>query len=166
MENAPYTGATPDQLTSPLVQELLGVHNMFRQQLAAILDFANDLLAGREQLDGPTTRQRVSTHVRAGAQYATYLHHHHHLESDMLFPGLTQQGLAGEIRDRLEREHDEIAVMIDKFHGAVNNLAAADPAAVHSDLRRLSDALQAHLAYEETHVCPLLARMKGWPFAA
>jgi hemerythrin-like domain-containing protein len=164
MNNAPYEGATAAQLESPLVQELLGVHNMFRSQLAAILQFANELIAGRAQLYGPETRQRVAALVRAGAQYATYLHHHHHLESDMLFPALAQQGLAPEVGERLVREHDEIAVLIDKFHGAVNNLAATEPAVVHSDLRRLSDALQAHLAYEETHVCPMLARMKGWPF--
>jgi hemerythrin-like domain-containing protein len=107
----------------------------------------------------------VETLVRAGAQYATYLHHHHHLESEMLFPALSRDGLAAEVRDRLVREHDEIAVLIDRFHGAVNQLSAVEPAAFNSDLRRLADALQAHLAYEETHVCPMLARMRGWPFA-
>jgi iron-sulfur cluster repair protein YtfE (RIC family) len=165
METTPYTGATPEQLESPLVQELLGVHNMFRSQLAAILDFANELLAGRAALAGPDTRRQVEALVRAGAQYATYLHHHHHLESSMLFPALSRDGLAAEVRDRLVREHDEIAVLINQFQGAVNQLSAVEPAAFNSDLRRLADALQAHLAYEETHVCPMLARMRGWPFA-
>jgi hemerythrin-like domain-containing protein len=161
----PYEGATAQQLSSPLVQELLGVHNMFRRQLAAILDFANELLAGHAALDGPEARRQVEALVRAGAQYATYLHHHHHLETDMVFPALSRDGLAAEVRDRLVREHDEIAVLIDRFHAAVRGLTAIEPAAYHSDLRKLADALQAHLAYEETHVCPLLARMRGWPLA-
>lgn len=166
MTNQPYEGATPEQLASPLVQELLAVHGMFRRQLAAILDYANDLLAGRGALGGPETQQQVAALVRAGAQYATYLHHHHHLESDMLFPALAEQGLEREIHARLEREHDEIAVLIEKFQGAVQHLAAVEPAALNSDLRRLADLLQAHLAYEETHVCPLIARLPGWPFLA
>jgi hemerythrin-like domain-containing protein len=159
-----YEGATAEQLANPLVQELLAVHGMFRSQLASILEYAQALLAGRAELGGPESKQQVAQLVRAGAQYATYLHHHHHLESAMLFPALALQGLDQAIHDRLEREHAEIAVLIEKFQGAVDNLTAVEPAAVNSDLRRLADLLQAHLAYEETHVCPLIARMQRWPF--
>ena len=164
MSSDTYAGATPEQLANPLVQELLAVHGMFRRQLAAILEYAQALLAGRAALAGPETQQQVAQLVRAGAQYAAYLHHHHHLESAMLFPALARQGLDQAIHDRLQREHDEIAVLIDQFTGAVDDLAAADPTAVDSDLRRLAALLQAHLDYEETHVCPLLAQMQRWPF--
>ncbi len=164
MTDTPYPGATPEQLHHHLVQEFLSIHNMFRDQLSAILDFANALIAGQQPLDAPETRTRIATVIRAGTQYTQYLHHHHHLESAGLFPALAEQGLEAEVVNRLVAEHDEIAVLIDAFHGAIGDLAAVDPAVLHTDLRRLSDALRAHLAYEETHVCPLLTRFKRWPF--
>jgi len=60
--------------------------------------------------------------------------------------------------DRLNTEHDQIAVLIDNFSAAVRQLSKIDPQVLDFDLRRLAEALQAHLAYEETNVCPLLAR--------
>jgi iron-sulfur cluster repair protein YtfE (RIC family) len=162
--NTPYEGATPEQLRHHLVQEFLAIHNMFRDQLGAILDFTNALIAGQQRLDDPETRARIQTVIRAGTQYTQYLHHHHHLESAGLFPALAEQGMADEVVKRLVAEHDEIAVLIDQFHAAVGQAAAVEPAVLNNDLRRLSDALRAHLAYEETHVCPLIARMERWPF--
>ena len=161
----PYDGATPEQLRHHLVQEFLAIHNLFRRELAAILDYANALIEGREQLEGPETRARIQMLIRAGVQYTQYLHHHHHLESAGLFPALARQGLADEVVQRLLADHDDIAVLIDQFRGAVGDLAAVEPAVLNNDLRRLADALQAHLAYEETHVCPLLTRFAGWPMA-
>ncbi|MBC8170418.1 MAG: hypothetical protein H7X77_02050, partial [Anaerolineae bacterium] len=51
----------------------------------------------------------------------------------------------------------------DKFHTAIYDFAAIDPEVMNNDLRRLADALQAHLAYEEMHVCPLLTRFTHFP---
>ena len=59
----------------------------------------------------------------------------------------------------------ELAVMIDKFSDAIQDFAAIEPDVMNNDLRRLADALRAHLAYEETHVCPLLARHSRWSFS-
>jgi len=159
----PYTGATSEQLQHPLVREFLGVHNMFRQELANILNFTEQLLAGEEALSGPETQARMQMLIRAGSQYTQYLHFHHHGESSMMFPKLAEEGLEAGVIARLEREHDEIAGLIDKFSEAIRNLATVEPEVVNTDLRRLSEALQAHLAYEETHVCPLLTRFASWP---
>ncbi len=164
MTDVPYTGATPEQLRHHLVQEFLAIHTMFRDELANILRFAEALQAGTQSLDSPETRSRIQTLIRAGTQYTYYLHHHHHLESSGLFPALAGQGLPAETITRLVADHDEIGVLIDRFHAAVADYAALQPAAVHSDLNRLADALRAHLAYEETHVCPFIAKFQRWPF--
>jgi hypothetical protein len=163
MTQGPYAGATPEQMRHHLVQEFLSIHDMFRDQLAAILEFTHATLTSQQPLSGPETRARIQMLIRAGTQYTQMLHHHHHLESSGLFPVLADEGLAPEILQRLLGDHDEIAVLIDQFHATLRGAAAADPSVMDTDLRRLSDALRAHLAYEETHVCPLLTRFAGWP---
>lgn len=163
MTQLPYEGATPEQLRSPLVNELLAVHNMFRTQLDAILGFTNDLLAGQQDLNGPETQRQIQSLVRAGQQYTYYLHFHHHHETDNLFPVLEADGLDTAVIDRLNADHDELGAMIDEFSAAIRQFSSINPEVMNNDLRRLADALQAHLAYEETHICPFLARMSGWP---
>ncbi|MCC6611821.1 MAG: hemerythrin domain-containing protein [Anaerolineae bacterium] len=163
MTHDPYAGATPEQLRSPLVQELLAVHNMFRDELASIVEHVDALLVGGQALTGAETTARIQALIRAAARYTQYLHLHHTIETTTMFPTLAQRGLQTDVIDQLNAEHDEIAVLIDNFGDAIHHLATVDPAVMDSDLRRLGDALHAHLAYEETHVCPLLARISHWP---
>jgi hemerythrin-like domain-containing protein len=163
MTGTPYEGATAEQLRSPMVNELLRVHDMFRDQLAAIMNHIDDLLSGDQKLNGPGTNMQVQALIRAGSQYTQMLHFHHHAETSSMFPLLQKDGLDEDIVDRLNAEHDELGAMIDQFNNAVRNLAAVEPKVMNSDLRRLGEALRAHLAYEETHVCPLLARWTQWP---
>jgi hemerythrin-like domain-containing protein len=163
MTNPPYEGATPEQLRHPLVHELLAVHQMFRNELATILRYVNELTAGEQSLSGAETNARVQRLILVGAQYTQMLHMHHHLETSALFPPLQQEGLEKSVVDRLNAEHDEIAVMIDNFSAAIRRFSTIEPGIMDTDLRRLAEALHAHLAYEETHVCPFLARFSGWP---
>jgi iron-sulfur cluster repair protein YtfE (RIC family) len=163
MMNTPYEGATQEQLRNPMVNELLRVHDMFRDQLADIMDYIDDLLAGDKQLNAPETAMRVQSLIRAGAQYTQMLHFHHHAETSSLFPLLQKDGLEVAVVDRLNSDHDEIGMMIDQFNSAILNLAAVEPDVMNNDLRRLAQALREHLAYEETHICPFLARLKQWP---
>src|SRR5688572_28755827 len=95
MADTPYEGATPDQLRNPLVRELLAGHDMFRNQLTGMLAYVDDL-TGKQSLDAPETNTRLQQLVRAGTQYTTMLHHHHNLESSMLFPPLRRDGLESE----------------------------------------------------------------------
>ncbi|WP_119069428.1 hemerythrin domain-containing protein [Aggregatilinea lenta] len=161
--NPPYEGATEDQLRSPFVQEFLAVHDMFRDQLAAILGYVEDLLRGDGKLDGPDTAQHTRALIQAGTQYTQYLHLHHSIETEGMFPLLQDEGLDAAIVARLNAEHDELSELIDRFHAAILDLAAVEPDVLNNDLRRLADALRAHLAYEETHVCPLMARWTRRP---
>jgi hemerythrin-like domain-containing protein len=163
MTSTPYEGATAEQLRNPMVSELLRVHDMFRDQLAAIMNYIDDLLSGEQQLNAPETAVRVQSLIRAGAQYTQMLHFHHHAETSSLFPVLQKDGLEAAVVDRLNTDHDEIGTLIDQFNSAILNLAAVEPDVMNNDLRRLAEALREHLAYEETHICPFLARLKQWP---
>jgi hemerythrin-like domain-containing protein len=162
MTDIPYEGATAEQLRSPLVHAFLGVHNMFRDQLTAILEYVNDLIAGEQPLSGQETKIRTQSLIQAGVQYTTLLHAHHHTETSTLFPALQAEGLPAAVVGRLNAEHDEIALLIDRFSAAIRDLTVIAPEVTNSDLRRLAQALHDHLAYEETHVCPFLARFAGW----
>lgn len=164
MNNSPYDGATPEQLRSPMVRELLAVHDMFRSQLTAILEYIEELMAGDQPFTSPQTNMQIQAIIRAGSQYSQMLHFHHHGETDHVFPHLLEDGLEQAVVDRLNSDHDEIAVLIDNFSAAIRQLSTIEPDVLNTDLRRLADALHAHLAYEETHICPFLARWKNWPF--
>jgi hemerythrin-like domain-containing protein len=163
MVNEPYVGATPEQLQNPLVHELLGVHNLFRAQLEKMLRYINDLLVGEQQLTAAETNAQMQQLIRAGTQYTHMLHTHHTLETSMMFPALQDEGLEAAVVERLNAEHDEIGFLIDQFSVAIRQLSSIEPDVLQHDLRRLSDTLHSHLAYEETHVCPFLARFSHWP---
>jgi hemerythrin-like domain-containing protein len=163
MTTTPYEGATPEQLRHHLVREFLGIHTMFRRQLDAMLRFVDDMLANQHRLSGTETTAHIQRLAEATYQYTQLLHFHHHAESSGLFPTLRNEGLADAIVERLEAEHDQIAALADRLDQAIHDVAAVEPQAIDSDLRRLADVLRAHLAYEETHVCPLLTRFSYWP---
>lgn len=164
MSQMPYEGATAEQLQSHLVRQFLAVHDMFRNELAAMLGFVDELLDGHQQLTGAEAQARVHALIRTGMQYTQYLHSHHHHESSDLFPVLAQEDPTfAAIIPRLEAEHDQIGALVDQFSAGIRGLAAIDPRVLDTDMRRLSDALRAHLAYEETHVCPLLTHFAQWP---
>src|SRR5688572_7246271 len=115
MTNQPYEGATPEQLRSPMVQHFLEIHNMFRTQLVIMLNYVQDLMSGDAQLHNQTTKAQIQKLVGAGVQYTHMLHMHHNLETRQMFPGLLNAGLDAEIVDKLNSDHDEIAVLIDNF---------------------------------------------------
>lgn len=157
LEQASFPGATPQQLQHPHVRELLAVHNAFRQELASMLEYVQDLLSGDRPALTAESDPRIQSLIQAGIQYSHKLHIHHQLETYTMFPSLQGLGLDTEIVDRLNAEHVEIAALVDEFSQSINALGQRHPSVLDSDLRRLAEALQAHLLYEETHVCPVLA---------
>jgi hemerythrin-like domain-containing protein len=161
--NQPYAGATNEQLRSPLVRELLAVHDMFRNELAVMVGFITELMDGDLHLSNPETQFRIQRLIQVGSRYTQILHLHHRLETSSMFPVLQEEGLEGSVIDRLNTDHDQIGLLIDQFSAAIHDLSAIEPDVMNNDLRRLADALHDHLAYEETHVCPLLARFSSWP---
>jgi hemerythrin-like domain-containing protein len=163
MNTQPYAGATPAQLRHPLVREFLAIHNMFRNELGAMLQFVDRLMTYKQRLTGPETTAHVQALAQATYRYTQLLHFHHHGETDGLFPALREQGLDDPVIDRLNTEHDQIAVLIGRLDSAIRTVASFDAGTVDTDLRLLTEALRKHLDYEETHVCPLLTRFSHWP---
>ncbi len=161
--DTPYENATPEQLSSPLVHEFLEIHDVFRKQLQAMVSHIDGLLSGHEQLTDALTQERIHALIRAGMDYTQLLHAHHNRETIYVFPILKAEGMEQAVVDRLNIEHDEISMLVDKFAASIQNLTHIEPAVMNHDLRRLSDALRDHLAYEETHVCPFFARWSEWP---
>ena len=123
MTDRRYEGATAEQLAHPFVQELLAIHDLFRNQMAAMLDYVDDVLQGSAQLSEPETKLRIRPLIQAGTQYTYLLHSHHHIETASLFPVLQQEGLEAAVVDRLNAEHDELGVMIDKFSADFTDFA-------------------------------------------
>jgi hemerythrin-like domain-containing protein len=163
MNSKTYEGATSAELKHPMVSQFLAIHNMFRSELANMLRFVDALLVEGQSLQQAETAGYIQTLAQATYRYTHYLHFHHHHESSGLFPELRKEGLEDGVIQRLEREHDEIASLISQLEGTLLNAAAIDPQVINSDLQRLSESLSLHLAYEESHVCPLLTRFSNWP---
>lgn len=157
MTTQAYDGATPEQLKHPYVRELLAIHDMFRHEMVRILGYAEELIDQQQPPAPEESAAYIKALISSGTQYSYMLHMHHDIETRSMFPALQRQGLKTEVIERLNAEHDQIAELIDAFSEAIQKLSTIEPQVLHGDLRRLADALQAHLAYEEAHVCPLLA---------
>lgn len=120
------------------------VHDGFRRELALI----------RKELSG-SERPGLGVQLRINCLTVCQgLHHHHMGEDTMMFPGLAEQhpSLAPAL-ERLAREHERIAVLVEELKQA---LSGADPLKVRAEIERLVDELEAHLTYEEEQLIPVL----------
>jgi len=84
------------------------------------------------------------------------LHNHHTGEEAGMFPFLAQRHpeLAPTV-DRLNREHDKIAVLLADLREVISG-DGVDPLLVLSEVERLTDELERHLTYEEEQLIPIL----------
>lgn len=120
------------------------IHDVFRRELALI----------RAELDrgnGSTLGAQLRVNCLTLCQG---LHNHHQGEDAALFPQLADRhpGFAS-ARERLAREHERIAELAGELRRAVST---RDPAAARAEVLRLTEELEAHLAYEEEQLLPLL----------
>lgn len=124
---------------------LKAVHDAFRGELALI------------------RREVAESGPRLGAQlrvncltFCGGLHHHHANEDAGMFPALVGQRpeLAPAV-ERLGREHEKVAALLEDLRKAVS-ADGADPAHVLSEVDRLTAELEDHLRYEEEHLIPVL----------
>lgn len=163
MTNTSYVGATPEQIRNPMVRELLAVHDIFRNQLTTMLQYLDAVIAANQALAEPQSEALIQSVIQTGEQFSHMLHLHHMHETSTLFPALEGEGLELSVIGRLNSEHSDMAVLIDQFSNAISHQSTIEPVMLNTDLQRLGKALQEHLAYEEIHVCPLLARLSRWP---
>ncbi|GGJ45021.1 nitroreductase/quinone reductase family protein [Streptomyces brasiliensis] len=119
------------------------VHDAFRRELALIRE---EMANGAGTL-GAQLRMNCLTLCQG-------LHHHHTGEETALFPFLADHRPEfSPVRERLHREHERIAELVERLRGAVS---AGDSADARAEAVRLTQELEAHLAYEEEQLMPLL----------
>jgi hypothetical protein len=95
------------------------------------------------------------------AVFCGFVREHHATEDSMLFPMLLHQRQNGDLADvidRLRADHRTLTGLLDDVERAVGVLPA-DPAATAAAtdaIERLTEQLQAHLAFEERSLAPAL----------
>jgi Hemerythrin HHE cation binding domain len=153
-----------------LFGELLTIHAMLRDGLAAVRDLADRTTAGADDSVvvadvAALARDSALWRLRASCLYqCRFVHGHHSLEDAMLFPAVRAQApaIAAEV-DRLEADHRVVA---EHLH-AVEDAAAGLTDGLPGDRRRLVEALRRletdlldHLAREEALLRPVLREMR------
>jgi deazaflavin-dependent oxidoreductase (nitroreductase family) len=123
-------------------QALVLIHEAMRREFATI----------RREL----ARSGASLGVQLKINCATAcngLRHHHLGEDGGIFPALARQhpDLAP-VLERLHAEHERVANLVTALEAALHK----DSAAVGAEVDRLIAELEAHLAYEEEHLVPIL----------
>ena len=134
-----------------LADALRMIHNGFRHELTLI----------RKEVVTAASADATRPVAPLGAQLRINclkvcqgLHYHHTRESDGIFPAiLDQHPEATEAIERLQAEHDSIAVLLEHLQAL---LTTAAPANLLPELDRLTTALIKHLDYEEEQLLPLL----------
>ncbi|MEU5401503.1 nitroreductase/quinone reductase family protein [Streptomyces sp. NPDC005963] len=121
------------------------IHDGFRRELALI----------RREIG--TSGPRVGVQLRINClAMCQGLHNHHTGEDTMMFPVLARRHPeAAPVLERLGREHQKIAVLVDELQRVV---AADDsePRVLLAEVERLTRELEDHLTYEEEQLLPLL----------
>lgn len=157
----------PNVAASSMGEYLRVVHDAFRRELALIRKEFADAGPGTTAL-GAQLRVNCLTFCQG-------LHNHHTGEDVAMFPALAgRHPELAPVIDRLSREHEQIAALTEELKAVIDTAGpnTADPgseggpASVHRELvhrelvrkevERLTDALEAHLAYEEEQLIPIL----------
>jgi len=134
----------PDINASSPAEAVRLVHDVFRRELALIR---------RELATGSTT---LGAQLRVNClTFCQGLHNHHTGEDVAMFPFLAERHPeAAPALDRLRAEHEHIAALVEELR---RTLSGTDLDSVRTEVERLTTELEAHLAYEEEQLLPLLA---------
>ncbi|MFF7561667.1 nitroreductase/quinone reductase family protein [Streptomyces pseudovenezuelae] len=133
----------PDINASSPAEAVKLVHDVFRRELALIR---------RELATGSTT---LGAQLRVNClTFCQGLHNHHTGEDVAMFPFLAERHPeAAPALDRLRAEHEHIAALVEELR---RTLSGTDLDSVRTEVERLTTELEAHLAYEEEQLLPLL----------
>jgi deazaflavin-dependent oxidoreductase (nitroreductase family) len=122
------------------------VHDVFRRELALI---RKEMAAGNGSTLGAQLRVNCLTLCQG-------LHNHHTGEDTALFPFLAaRHPRLVPTLERLREEHGRVAALVEELRRAVSG-EHPDPAAARTEVDRLTTELEAHLAYEEQQLVPVL----------
>ncbi len=138
------------------------IHDLFRRELAAIVQVRDDVRAGRtgvgelrSQINAMTLRRGYEQFGSFCAQYCRAVTMHHSIEDRHLFPQLrTVDGELSAVLDRLAQEHLVIhAVLVDLDKASVDLARGVE---TFDEVDRLVDLLASrllsHLDYEEAEL--------------
>jgi predicted glycoside hydrolase/deacetylase ChbG (UPF0249 family) len=137
------------------------IHDHLRDNmvtLGRLIERAAEGSASAEEVKAETADLvMVSNYRRFGTlcgQYCQFVHGHHSIEDQMIFPSIAEQGPAFKaIADRLQAEHVVVHHLLEKLIDALIALADAPDRQKFDDaveiFRALERVLLSHLGYEE-----------------
>lgn len=150
-------------------QMLLAIHEHLRQELAKLRDVIQEVREGRSSaaearsyINSMTMRQNYWTLGAFCAAYCRVVSVHHAIEDQQLFPDLKAADHSLEpVLERLQHEHEGIAKVLAEIDAGlvamVEDEEGLDDA--KSAVEHLSDALLAHLKYEEEQLLEPIGRL-------
>ena len=150
-------------------QTLLAIHEHLRQELARLQEVIEEVREGRSTaadarsyLNNMTMRQNYWTLGAFCAAYCRVVSVHHAIEDQQLFVDLkaADQSL-GPILERLRHEHEGIAKVLAEIDAALVAMVDDEKRLDDTDsaVEHLSDALLAHLRYEEEQLLEPIGRL-------
>ncbi|MFJ4683707.1 nitroreductase/quinone reductase family protein [Streptomyces sp. NPDC091377] len=145
LQEVPVDGP-PNVNAGSMAEGLKLIHDAFRHELALL----------RKELAGRGDRGPLGAQLRINC--LTFCHglHNHHTGEDMgIFPHLAgRHPEAAPMLARLAEEHERVAVLVAEVRRVIDG---GEPiAVVRAEVERLTAELEAHLAYEEEQLMPLL----------
>lgn len=140
--------------TTPYTHEMVIIHRVFRRESALLPRLVAEVR--------PADVSRAGRIAEAVREYAGGLHHHHHLEDELIWPKLYARArLYDELVTRMEMQHQRLGDTLRAIDEALPPFAnSADPAsraALGEALTEHRCALIEHLDDEERQVLPLIA---------
>ncbi|MFI8424634.1 nitroreductase/quinone reductase family protein [Streptomyces sp. NPDC085460] len=152
LHRIPVSDYTPPNRLDALADELVKIHDWLRGELAALAD----------GLAAPGTAELTVELRRHCLTFCAGLATHHGGEDAGLFPYLAREfpGKA-EVFARLRAEHDTVSRALEELRGLLARVDETGPEQLRPEFDRLRAELEAHFAYEEAEIVPLLKAAAG-----
>ena len=144
---------TTAQLPPPDTDDMVSVHNVFRDVLSAAPSL----------VDAPAASDagRAAMLKNFYENILAFLAVHHQGEDELMFPLLRDRAPEQqEMVQRINAQHHDVDELVAESNAALAAWAPGDTVAAHSvadALARLGDGLSEHLGEEETYILPLAA---------
>jgi hemerythrin-like domain-containing protein len=148
---------------------LLAIHQHLRQELVQLQDVIEEVRTGRSTaaearsyLNRMTMRQNYWTLGAFCAAYCRVVSVHHAIEDQQLFRDLrAADDSLGPVLDRLQHEHEGIAKVLGEVDAALVAMVGDEQRLdeTQTAVDHLSDALLAHLKYEEEQLLEPIGRL-------
>ncbi|MER5734251.1 MULTISPECIES: nitroreductase/quinone reductase family protein [unclassified Streptomyces] len=147
LHRIPVSDYTPPNRLDALADELVKVHDWLRGELAALAD----------GLAAPGAAELTVELRRHCLTFCTGLAHHHGGEDAGLFPYLAREfPEKADAFERLRAEHAGVSRALDGLRELLARVDETEPGDLRPEFDRLRAELEAHFAYEEAEVLPLL----------